>query len=882
MDCNCKIYFSTEKKIDESFHTETNFSSNNLEVGRVESIRDGVATISGLNFVKFGEVVLFCPKFNLNFSHSFNDLTSFYDLNYNNNLNLDSNIFFLGIVLTIENAVIKAVLLSSDNFIESTRIVIRSFDVLKIAVGLESFGKLLNGLGEWISLTFLSEECFDIFNRFNRFRLLPFLEGGVNLDYNLKILNNSNFANNKTVGITLYNTIYNNFIINLGHKLLSSTFENFNSFKNIIKDLQLTETLNINNKIANYLIFLCGVFDLSFKLINQQINLEVSESNANSNNDFFSFNFSQFYSNEVFSSNSFLKFNIIKKNYLSRIERRAPGIIERQMVREPIHTGVLAIDSLIPIGRGQRELIIGDRQTGKTAIILDLIINQMRSNFWCFVWTYGLPINFPLVNFNFIGERNKNLSFSNAILSNPFIYARKEQGDSLINKEFSDNLIFSSLASYKYYKSNNRFPFIPCEFRDFFKVDEKFRFKKEFKGIFVDYLNSLIFINKKYSTGFFKNLIQDNFKNTVWCVYVGIGQKKSSILSILNILRFYDVSHFTCLIAATAAEAAPLQFLAPYTGCSIAEYIRDILKGHCVICYDDLSKHAVAYRQRSLLLRRPPGREAYPGDVFYIHSRLLERASKLSKEIGSGSLTALPVIETQAGDLSAYIPTNVISITDGQLFLESELFYRGIRPAINVGLSVSRVGSATQIPSRRKIAGTLKLELAQFREIEGFAKLGAELDAVTLQILNRGTILIELLKQDQFVPKPRFFQLFLLFSGLKGFFDLFTVTDIKRILENLVLFLMRFPLFFSFSFIDHSICETVFGNFKEFEWTNLGFVTNKRFEDELLKTTSYLNKILLIDDFIFLRTILSIWLNFSYFNFNYLKFRVVGDFLFNT
>merc|ERR1719310_813059 len=303
-----------------------------------------------------------------------------------------------------------------------------------------------------------------------------------------------------------------------------------------------------------------------------------------------------------------------------RVELKAPGIIPRQSVHEPMTTGLKAVDSLIPIGRGQRELIIGDRQTGKTAIAVDTILNQ---------------------------------------------------------------------------KAINESP---------------------------------------------------NEKEHLYCMYVAVGQKRSTVAQLFEILRKNDCLKFTTIVAATASDAAPLQFLAPYTGCAMAEYFRDNAK-HAVIFYDDLSKQAVAYRQMSLLLRRPPGREAYPGDVFYLHSRLLERASKMSDELGAGSLTSLPVIETQAGDLSAYIPTNVISITDGQIFLQGDLFNQGIRPAVDVGLSVSRVGSAAQIKAMKQLAGTLKLELAQYREVAAFAQFGSDLDASTQQQLLRGQRLQEILKQ---------------------------------------------------------------------------------------------------------------------------------------
>ncbi|MGE0251207.1 MAG: F0F1 ATP synthase subunit alpha [Dongiaceae bacterium] len=337
----------------------------------------------------------------------------------------------------------------------------------------------------------------------------------------------------------------------------------------------------------------------------------------------------------------------------SRVEVKAPGIIPRQSVTEPMQTGLKAIDALVPIGRGQRELIIGDRQTGKTAVALDTIINQ--------------------------------------------------------------------------------------------------------KGV---------------------NSGKDE-KKKLYCIYVAIGQKRSSIAQFVKTLEEAGALEYSIIVAATASEPAPLQFLAPYTGCAMGEYFRD--NGmHALIIYDDLSKQAVAYRQMSLLLRRPPGREAYPGDVFYLHSRLLERAAKLSDQNGGGSLTALPVIETQAGDVSAYIPTNVISITDGQIFLETELFYKGIRPAINVGLSVSRVGSAAQIKAMKQVAGKIKLELAQYREMAAFAQFASDLDASTQQLLNRGGKLTELLKQGQYKPYPVEEQVVVIFAGVRGFLDKIKSADVGR------------------------------------------------------------------------------------------------------
>ena len=336
-----------------------------------------------------------------------------------------------------------------------------------------------------------------------------------------------------------------------------------------------------------------------------------------------------------------------------RIEIKAPGIIPRQSVTEPMQTGIKALDALVPVGRGQRELIIGDRQTGKTAVAIDTILNQKSIN-----------------------------------------------------------------------KSKNE-------------------------------------------------------KEKLYCIYVAIGQKRSTVAQIVKTLEENGALEYTIVVSATASEPAPLQFLSAYTGCTMGEYFRD--NGmHALIVYDDLSKQAVAYRQMSLLLRRPPGREAYPGDVFYIHSRLLERAAKMSDEHGGGSLTALPIIETQAGDLSAYIPTNVISITDGQIFLETDLFFSGVRPAINVGLSVSRVGSAAQTKAMKKIAGPVKLELAQYREMAAFAQFASDLDASTRQLLDRGVRLVELLKQGQYSPLTVSEQVVSIYAGVKGYLDKIDVKDVVR------------------------------------------------------------------------------------------------------
>jgi F-type H+/Na+-transporting ATPase subunit alpha len=336
------------------------------------------------------------------------------------------------------------------------------------------------------------------------------------------------------------------------------------------------------------------------------------------------------------------------------IERLAPGVVDRQPVKEPLQTGIKAIDSMIPIGRGQRELIIGDRQTGKTAVAIDTIINQKGQN--------------------------------------------------------------------------------------------------------------------------------------VICVYVAIGQKRSTVAQVVKTLEEHGAMEYTIVVSASASDPAPMQYLAPYAGCSIGEYFRDT-KRHALCVYDDLSKHAAAYREISLLLRRPPGREAYPGDVFYLHSRLLERAAKLNDEKGAGSLTALPIIETQAGDVSAYIPTNVISITDGQIYLESDLFNSGVRPAVNTGLSVSRVGGNAQIKAMRQVAGSLRLDMAQFRDLAAFAQFGSDLDKATLAQLNRGQRLTEVLKQDQYVPLPVEKQIAIIFAGTNGLLDDLEVADIRPFEQSLYRFL---------------------------------------------------------------------------------------------
>ncbi|MBB6508720.1 MULTISPECIES: F0F1 ATP synthase subunit alpha [Rhizobium/Agrobacterium group] len=346
----------------------------------------------------------------------------------------------------------------------------------------------------------------------------------------------------------------------------------------------------------------------------------------------------------------------------SRVDVKAPGIIPRKSVHEPMSTGLKAIDALIPVGRGQRELVIGDRQTGKTAIILDAFLNQKA------------------------------------------IHENGPENDKL------------------------------------------------------------------------------------FCVYVAIGQKRSTVAQFVKVLEERGALPYSIIVAATASDAAPMQYLAPFAGCAMGEYFRDNGQ-HALIAYDDLSKQAVAYRQMSLLLRRPPGREAYPGDVFYLHSRLLERAAKLSDERGAGSLTALPVIETQGNDVSAFIPTNVISITDGQIFLETDLFYQGIRPAVNVGLSVSRVGSAAQIKAMKQVAGSIKGELAQYREMAAFAQFGSDLDASTQRLLNRGARLTELLKQPQFSPLKTEEQVAVIFAGVNGYLDKIAVSDVGKFEQGLLSYL---------------------------------------------------------------------------------------------
>jgi len=344
----------------------------------------------------------------------------------------------------------------------------------------------------------------------------------------------------------------------------------------------------------------------------------------------------------------------VKTDQFGPIERIAPGVIDRKSVHEPMQTGIKAIDGMIPIGRGQRELIIGDRQTGKTAVAIDTIINQKGQN--------------------------------------------------------------------------------------------------------------------------------------MFCIYVAVGQKRSTVARVVKTLEEHDAMKYTIVVSASASDPAPMQFIAPYAGCAMGEYFRDNGQ-HCLIVYDDLSKQAAAYRQLSLLLRRPPGREAYPGDVFFLHSRLLERAAKVNDDLGAGSLTALPIIETQAGDVSAYIPTNVISITDGQIYLETDLFYSGVRPAINVGLSVSRVGGAAQIKAMKQVAGQLRLDLAQYREMAAFAQFGSDLDAATQAQLSRGERLVEILKQDQYRPLAVAHQVISIFAGVRGLVDDVKVSDIKKFENGLITYI---------------------------------------------------------------------------------------------
>jgi len=474
-----------------------------------------------------------------------------------------------------------------------------------------------------------------------------------------------------------------------------------------------------------------------------------------------------------------------------KIERPAPGIIVRESVSEPLQTGIKAIDSLVPIGRGQRELIICDRQTGKTAIAIDTIINQGKFNNVNLATRIKQFFNYTqlsengniLRTLNILAESSENIynsvreaeirifdGYYSDLFSNIFALNNL---NTKINSEKDSEQLRIGLAKYNYLF--NAYSFLGSNSKvlnvglNSTNSDLNIKQPKFFsESIYLD-LNYLRKVAQLYET----------YKRMCYCIYVAVGQKRSTVVQIMNTLRANKAFDYTVIVAATASDPASMQFLAPYAGSSIAEYFRDSGR-HALIIYDDLSKQAVAYRQMSLLLRRPPGREAFPGDVFYLHSRLLERAAKLKinkfadyteKLYQGGSLTALPVVETQAGDVSAYIPTNVISITDGQIYLETELFYKGVKPAVNPGLSVSRVGSAAQVPNMKKICGSLKLELAQYRERKEFSKFGANLDEGTKFLLNRGDRLVELLKQSQYNPLSLEKQILTIFGGVRGYFD---------------------------------------------------------------------------------------------------------------
>jgi F-type H+-transporting ATPase subunit alpha len=414
----------------------------------------------------------------------------------------------------------------------------------------------------------------------------------------------------------------------------------------------------------------------------------------------------------------------INADEYSDVDIKAPGIITRKSVHQPLQTGILAIDAMIPIGRGQRELIIGDRQTGKTTIAIDTIINNHQPSLLVANASFELGSSFEdlvdedVADLISVGQENWGSSNLSDVIEDADIEV------SLVNDD--DELLTEGLLAV---------------------LEETF--------------------------------VAEGDINDLYCIYVAVGQKCSTVANIVERLRSTNSFDSVVVVSSTSSDSASLQFLAPYAGCTMGEYFRDNA-AHSLVIYDDLSKHAVAYRQMSLLLRRPPSREAYPGDVFYLHSRLLERAAKLNESCGAGSLTALPVIETQAGDVSAYIPTNVISITDGQIFLEGELFYRGIRPAVNVGLSVSRVGSAAQIKEMKALAGSLKLELAQYREVEAFASFGSELDEATQFTLMRGVRLIEVLNQRPYKPLVIENMLVLIFAATSGYLDTVEVRHIAK------------------------------------------------------------------------------------------------------
>jgi F-type H+-transporting ATPase subunit alpha len=414
----------------------------------------------------------------------------------------------------------------------------------------------------------------------------------------------------------------------------------------------------------------------------------------------------------------------INADEYSDVDIKAPGIITRKSVHQPLQTGILAIDAMIPIGRGQRELIIGDRQTGKTTIAIDTIINNHQPSLLVANASFELGSSFEdlvdedVADLISVGQENWGSSNLSDVIEDADIEV------SLVNED--DDVLTEGLLAV---------------------LEETF--------------------------------VAEGDINDLYCIYVAVGQKCSTVANIVERLRSTNSFDSVVVVSSTSSDSASLQFLAPYAGCTMGEYFRDNA-AHSLVIYDDLSKHAVAYRQMSLLLRRPPSREAYPGDVFYLHSRLLERAAKLNESCGAGSLTALPVIETQAGDVSAYIPTNVISITDGQIFLEGELFYRGIRPAVNVGLSVSRVGSAAQIKEMKALAGSLKLELAQYREVEAFASFGSELDEATQFTLMRGVRLIEVLNQRPYKPLVIENMLVLIFAATSGYLDTVEVRHIAK------------------------------------------------------------------------------------------------------
>jgi F0F1-type ATP synthase alpha subunit len=464
-----------------------------------------------------------------------------------------------------------------------------------------------------------------------------------------------------------------------------------------------------------------------------------------------------------------------------KIERPAPGIIVRESVSEPLQTGIKAIDSLVPIGRGQRELIIGDRQTGKTAIAIDTIINQAKSN--------NINLNVRVNQLvSYCQQKPEYLRVIHKFDEDRrSVFAQFRMHEIKIFEGYYDNLFDrnSSVAkeSYRY----NFLSLILNSYLHNIKAKHGF-FNFNFSGVekFQFNLNNFYF-DLNYISKI--QAIYDAYKRMCYCVYVAVGQKRSTVVQIMNTLKETNSFDYSIIVAATASDPASMQFLAPYSGSSIAEYFRDSGR-HALIIYDDLSKQSVAYRQMSLLLRRPPGREAFPGDVFYLHSRLLERSSKLRTDkkadfnvrlYQGGSLTALPVVETQAGDVSAYIPTNVISITDGQIYLETELFYKGVKPAVNPGLSVSRVGSAAQVPNMKKICGSMKLELAQYRERKEFSKFGANLDENTKFLLNRGDHLVELLKQPQYKPLTLEKQMLTIYGGVRGYFDSVELSQVSSI-----------------------------------------------------------------------------------------------------